>query len=116
MLSRPGYTRRSWLRRAAAFYALEITLSRAATNPPLAEDDLFLDEVQRANYLHFWEQSSPQTGLTRDRYTVRGNDRGGVSSIAATGFGLTALCIAEKRRDVPYTQVLDRVLTTLRVL
>jgi hypothetical protein len=88
----------------------------ALKGPLSEEDDRFLDEIERANYLFFWEQSNPQTGLTRDRFTVSGTDRGGVSSIAATGFGLTALCIAEKRRYVAHGLARDRILATLRFL
>jgi len=89
----------------------------AAPNPQFsADDDQFLDEIERANFLFFWEQASPQTGLVRDRCNVRGNDRGGVSSIAATGFGLTALCIALKRRYLPFGPVRERILATLRFL
>ena len=81
-----------------------------------SEDDRFLEEVEKANYLYFWEQAHPQTGLVKDRCNVRQNDRGAVASIAATGFGLTALSIAEKRGFVPHAQARDRVLTTLRFL
>jgi hypothetical protein len=39
-----------------------------------------------------------------------------VASIAATGFGLTALCIGQKRGYVSYPDARNRVLTTLRFL
>jgi len=86
------------------------------TAPFSDEDDKFLDDLERANYLYFWEQTNPQTGLVKDRCNVRGKDRGGVGSIAATGFGLTALCIAEKRGYLSHAQARDRVLATLRFL
>lgn len=81
-----------------------------------ADDQRFLDELQHATFLYFWEQANPQTGLIRDRFTARGTDRGGVASIAATGFGLTALCIGEKRGYISHAQARDRVLLTLRTL
>lgn len=81
-----------------------------------SEDDRFLEEVEKANYLYFWEQAHPQSGLVLDRCNVRQNSRGVVASIAATGFGLTALSIAEKRGYVTHPQARDRVLTTLRFL
>src|ERR1044072_2456937 len=87
-----------------------------AAKPFSDEDDAFLEELEHANLLYFWEQANPQTGLVRDRYTVRGSDRGGVASIAATGFGLTALCIAERRGYLSHLQVRDRVLATVRFL
>ena len=80
------------------------------------EDDLFLDEVEQVAFRFFWEQGSPQTGLVKDRCNVRGNDTSEVASIAATGFGLTALCIGEKRGWVPHSEAHDRVLTTLHFL
>src|SRR5690349_10847781 len=75
-----------------------------------AEDDAFLEEIERANHLYFWEQANPATGLVKDRVDVRGDDRGVVASIAATGFGLTALCIAERRGYLSHPQARDRVL------
>src|SRR5690349_19757393 len=62
-----------------------------------AEDDQFLNEVESASFLYFWEQGSPNTGMVRDRCNVRTNKPGDASSIAATGFGLTALCIGAQR-------------------
>jgi hypothetical protein len=111
--------RRTLLKQTAALGSLGLWTAAHGTQPktPLSEeDDGFLDELQRAACLYFWEQGSPQTGLVRDRFSVRGNDRGGVASIAATGFGLTALGIAEKRRYMAHGLVRDRVLATLRAL
>ena len=95
-----------------------LTRNVGASEPrPLSgEDDRFLEELEKANYLYFWEQAHPQTGLVKDRCNVRQNDRGVVASIAATGFGLTALSIAEKRGYLTHAQARDRVLTTLRFL
>src|SRR5215468_8282599 len=98
--------------------AAMLSRSGAATEPRAlsSEDDRFLEEVEKASYLYFWEQAHPQTGLVKDRCNVRQNDRGVVASIAATGFGLTALSIAEKRGYLTHAQARDRVLTTLRFL
>src|ERR1700733_9755037 len=62
-----------------------------------SDDDQFLDEVEKRNFQFFWEQASPQTGLVRDRCNVLANGNSVVASIAATGFGLTALCIGQAR-------------------
>ena len=73
--------------------------------PPTAlspEDDRFLDELERSSFLFFWEQANPQTGLIKDRCNVRINDTSVAASIASTGFGLTAICIAEKRGFISY--------------
>src|SRR5581483_8789014 len=80
------------------------------------EDDKLLEEIEHANFLYFWEQGDPQTGLVKDRFNVREADKGTVASIAATGFGLTALCIGDKRNYVSSTQARARVLATLRFL
>jgi hypothetical protein len=80
-------------------------------------DDQFLDEMEKLNVQYFWDQASPQTGLVKDRCKVQAkNDTSVVASIAATGFGLTALCIAAKRGFIPLNEARDRVLATLRFL
>src|SRR5437764_115498 len=79
-------------------------------------DDAFLDEVQRASFRFFWEAANPETGLVKDRSRADGPDAREVASIAATGFGLTSLCIADKRQFVPKAQARARVLATLRFI
>ncbi|HSR06585.1 MAG TPA: glucoamylase family protein, partial [Bryobacteraceae bacterium] len=76
---------------------------------------------EHANFLFFWEQADPHTGLVKDRTRVNGTGKAPVpkeivASIAATGFGLTALCIGHKRGYVPLSSVGARVLTTLEFL
>jgi hypothetical protein len=80
------------------------------------DDDQFLEELERANFRYFWEQADPQTGLVRDRYNVRAGKNGVVASIAATGFGLTALCIGEKRGFVSLSEARGRAQAALRFL
>jgi hypothetical protein len=93
---------------------------RKAVLPPPAtfspEDDQMLDDLQRASFLFFWEQTNPQTGLIKDRCNARTNDNGVVGSIASTGFGLTAICIADKRGFIPHEDARQRVLATLTFL
>jgi hypothetical protein len=79
-------------------------------------DDTFLEQLENAIFQFFWEQCNPKTGIVKDRCNVRGSDTSILGSIAATGFGLTALCIGEKRGYVSYSQARDRALTTLRFL
>ena len=80
------------------------------------EDDQFLDQLERANFLFFWEQADPQTGLIKDRCNVRTNDRGIVASVASVGFGLTAICIADKRGYIGHDEARLRVVKTLSFL
>jgi len=77
------------------------------------EDDQFLDELERASFQFFWEQQNPKTGMVQDRCDIRGGTPGVVASIAATGFGLTALCIGEKRGFISRTEALERLFPAL---
>ena len=79
-------------------------------------DDSFLEELEKAIFQFFWDQTNPSTGMVKDRCNVRSSDNSVVSSIAATGFGLTALCIGEKRGYVSFTLARERVLNALRFL
>lgn len=83
---------------------------------PAVSDEQFLDQLQRAIYLFFWEQASAATGMVKDRSLAAGNDTRTVSSIAATGFGLTALCISHKRGYGDAAQIQARVTATLSFL
>jgi hypothetical protein len=80
------------------------------------EDDQLLDELEKQNFQFFWEQASPESGLVRDRANTATNQNSVVASIAATGFGLTALCIAENRAYISRPVARERVAATLRFL
>jgi hypothetical protein len=80
------------------------------------DDDVFLEELEHANFLFFLEQSDPETGLVRDRYNVLTPGGAAVASIAATGFGLTALSIAHMRNYIALDEAERRVLAALRFL
>ena len=80
------------------------------------EDDKFLDDLERASCLFFWEQGNPATGLIKDRCNVRAKDESLAASIASTGFGLTAICIADERGFIPHADARLRVVRTLSFL
>lgn len=88
--------------------------------PPVfsPEDDQLLDDIERASCCFFWEQANPQTGLVKDRCNARkaATDSSIVASIAATGFGLTALCIGDRRGFVTRSEARQRVISTLEFL
>src|SRR5271154_3524215 len=65
--------------------------------PYQGTDEKLLDEIQRTSFDFFWFEASPKTGQVKDRALANGNDNRAMSSIAATGFGLTALCIGDHR-------------------
>jgi len=91
-------------------------------NPPSSStlsdaDRDFLYELECLTFRYFWEQANPATGLVKDRCNARTpTDNGVVASIAATGFGLTSLCIAEEEGFILRDQAIERVVTTLRSL
>ncbi len=91
--------------------------ARPGASPFAPSDDQFLEEMEKRNFQFFWEQANPQNGLVKDRCNVTvKNDATTVASIAATGFGLTALCIGEMRGYIPFADARDRALATLRFL
>ncbi|MGA2421821.1 MAG: glucoamylase family protein [Candidatus Acidiferrum sp.] len=77
------------------------------------KEDAFLEEIERTTFQFFWDSADPTTGLIKDRSLARQQDARNVASIAATGFGLTAVCIAAERQWQPRDAILSRVLTTL---
>jgi hypothetical protein len=81
--------------------------------PISPEDDRFLNDLEHANFLFFWEQANPQTGLIKDRCNVRAKDTSVAASIASVGFGLTAICIGETRGFVSRADARLRVLQAL---
>jgi hypothetical protein len=109
-------------RKASAQQKAAAPQQKSASAPPRPttaispEDDQLLDEIEKQNFQFFWEQASPQSGLVRDRANVSGNETSVAASIAATGFGLTALCIADQRGYISRADARDRVLATLRFL
>jgi hypothetical protein len=82
------------------------------------DDEAFLDDMTRRACLFFVEQAGATTGQVLDRAAAVNPsgklDPRPMASIAATGFGLTALCIAEKRGYQPRVQVIEQVRRTLR--
>lgn len=78
----------------------------------------FLEDMQHCACLYFTEQADPSTGQVLDRATNKTStgrlDNRFVSSIAATGFGLTALCIADRRNYFARDRLIKQVLTTLQ--
>lgn len=125
---RPGYnrnslasrfSRRSFLKIAGAG-GLSLALGgrmKAASQPP--EDGMserLLEEVERRACHYFYDMADPNTGLVRDRATPSEAYAPSASSIAATGFGLSALAIGASRRYLDRSLAEARVRTTLKFL
>ena len=104
---------------AAAALLPTFAASATKSTPTLTPDDeSFLDDMQRRACLYFAEQAGAQSGQVLDRAAANNTDGKldprRMASIAATGFGLTALCIADKRHYQPRPQILEQVRRTLR--
>ncbi len=116
-------SRRKLLAKAGALFLTARNLGAAAVTTPeincetiSPDDDAFLEEVEKACLQFFLEQSDPESGLVKDRCNVRQTDTSIVASIAATGFGLTAICIGHQRGYIPLPEAHKRVLNTLHFL
>jgi hypothetical protein len=99
--------------------AIRNHLPQSQAVPPewrLTDDELLEEIVSRA-FLFFWNEAGPKTGLVRDRaFADGGSDPRRVTSIAATGFALAALCIGHKRGYLPPHEIGHRVYGTLSFL
>jgi hypothetical protein len=73
-----------------------------------ASDDEFLEYVQQVHFDYFWYLANPNNGLVPDRTAT-----GSACSIAAVGFGLTAIGIGIDHGWISRPQGVARVLTTL---
>lgn len=79
------------------------------------DEEKLLRELVEAGVRYFWECADSGTGLVKDRARADGEpDRRKIGSIAATGFGLTALCIAHHHKLLPEAE--ERVLNTLKFI
>jgi hypothetical protein len=111
------HTRRTFLTGAAGVPVLS-RLGGAQTHTLSAVQDAFLEDISHRSFQFFWEQSDPNTGITRDRTRLDGQpndyERRDVGSTGATGFGVTALCIAAERGWIPREKARQRARNTLR--
>jgi hypothetical protein len=105
---------------AIAPFASAVSLAQEPASPKgipyPGTDEQLLDEIQRGSFQFFWNETNPETGQVKDRALLNGNDRRNMASIAATGFGLTALCIGDSRGYAKRLDIIQRVRNTLRFL
>ncbi len=82
-----------------------------------AGDETFLEDTERRACLYFVEQAGTATGQVLDRAVNNGDgkrDPRRMASIAATGFGLTALCIGDRRGYLTHEAARAQVRRTLK--
>jgi hypothetical protein len=115
-----GLSRRELLFSGAAA-ALVAGKAQAAVAPPPAssrlepEERRFLEDYAKRSFRYFWDQWNQHTGIFLDRSHIDGLPSGNnVGSLAATGFGLTALCIGASHGWIPKEQARLRAAITLR--
>jgi hypothetical protein len=78
-----------------------------------------LEEIRVRGAAYFLEQADEATGIVFDRAPADGGPRNSDNisgSIAATGFGLSSLCVAAEHRYLPPAQCEQRILLTLSFL
>ena len=93
------------MRKTLLVVMVMLTLPVAALATPV---DPILDQVQQTGFNYFWNEANPANGLIKDRSTP-----GSFCSIAAVGFGLTAICIGIDHGWITRAQGAARVQTTL---
>ena len=71
--------------------------------------DPYIDLTSRLAFDYFWQEANPANGLVKDRSTA-----GSASSIAAVGFGLSAITVGVDRGYITRAQAVERTLATLR--
>ena len=85
--------------------------SSAGTFRTSAADEALLDSLEATTFRYFVEQSSPRTGMTRDRSTAKSP-----ASIAAVGFSLSAHVVAAERGYIPRAEAIAYTRKTLQFL
>jgi hypothetical protein len=104
-------------------FSLALAIPVVAASPQPApvismEDRRFIEDIERRAVLYFWEQADLSTGLIHDRARADGSRVEGpsrdIASLAATGFGLAAICIGAEHGWIPREQAAERVRITLR--
>lgn len=110
------FSRREFLRSALAGAMLLPSTRHSLARPELPSrksDADLLDQICKAGFRYFWEAASPYTGIVKDRSRSDGVDARTVGSIAATGFGLTVLCLGAEFQYEKRSKIEERVLRTL---
>ncbi len=87
---------------------LTVLRAMAGALPDSLDDEAFINFVEATAFDYFWYEANPKNGLIKDRSTT-----GSASSIAAVGFGLSALTVGVDRGWLTREEAVERVLTTL---
>lgn len=89
-------------------YALENVMTKISWQHLSNSEKQLFESIQYRAFRFFWDEANPKNGLIQDRMTNKT-----VSSIASVGFGLSAICVAEKNGWINKSEAYNRVLITL---
>ena len=106
-----GATYRYELRVVGAGAEAEKVLTTRVTPRAFVSDEEFLELLQATAFDYFWFEANPENGLVRDRSTPES-----FCSIAAVGFGLTAIGIGIDHGWISRAEGRERVRRTLKTL
>ncbi len=81
-----------------------------------ATDQAFLNDLENREVLYYWDETNASTGLVPDSANANGGSPAADSSIAAVGFGLSALTIGDARGWLSHANAYQRALTTIDFL
>ena len=82
-----------------------------APSPPPVSQKFSIDELELRTFNYFWKLADPKNFQIPDRYPTLT-----FSSIAATGFGLSAYIIGVEKNYITRAQAAERTLNTLKTL
>lgn len=118
LLKTPGFCDLNVRNGQTNYYRITAVSTASEESPPstvlaalpheFANDDEFLEYLQQTSFDYFWYGANPANGLIPDRLPSASP-----CSIAAVGFGLTAIGIGIDHGWISRTQGLARVRTTL---
>jgi len=92
--------------------SISCSKSKSTNETPRLRNEVtqsFLDSLSHRTFNFFWDLADSTTGNQPDRWPTKS-----FSSIAATGFGLTAYLVGVERGYITRSQAAERVLKTLR--
>lgn len=81
-----------------------------------SSNQTFLDTLEKNEVMYFYDETNSTTGLVPDFSNANGGGASADSSIAAIGFGLTALVVGSSRGWIGGSQAYNRALTTINFL
>ncbi|MFH0948652.1 MAG: glucoamylase family protein [Elusimicrobiota bacterium] len=77
-------------------------------------DEQLLDLIQKQIFWYYWVETNPDRGIVQDRARNFQQDTYDYASVATTGLGLVATCIAHQRGWISFTDAYNRVNGTLK--